>query len=261
MSEEGVYIRDVRSLKELNNMISSTGETMASIEKSVSDYLNGVQDVLKKQLDAIREKLEEAKEKLSEAQEALSSCEASQTKDEETGEYTPSCSCEEHAVAAAQDEVNEWQNKYDQGQGIVDECKAEIDDYNDPGGVFTPPGGHYLILNMCEKQTPKATEQLQEYIGEVYDYTGQDVGGDPDAVTEMKNPALREEDKPLTEDERFKAFKKNIHGIKDEQAKDSSYYQIKDANRAMRCPVCGMPLQLCTCKNLHVNVNLYQKEE
>lgn len=258
MSEEGVFIRDVHSLEELNNIIAFTGESMANIEENVSNYIDGVQEVLEKQLEVIGKKLDEAKEWLSEAEEALSSCEASQEYDEESGELRPSCSWEQHAVDAAQEEVNEWQRKYDEGRRIVGECKGEIDDYNDSGGLITPPGGHYLILNMCERQTPMATEQLQEYIGEVYEYKEQDVGGDPEAVTEMANPAAREEDQPMTEDERFDAFKKNVQGIKDEQESESYSYRIKDANRAMRCPCCGLPIQLCTCRNLHADVNLYQ---
>lgn len=260
MSKEGAYIRDVRSLEELNNIIGFTGEAMANIEENVSNYLNGVQEVLNKQLDYIREQLEEAKERLSEAQEALSSCESSQRRDEETGEYYPSCSSEQCEVEAAQKVVDEWEKKLDKGTEIADECKNEIDDYNDPGGVFTPPGGHHLILNMSQKQTPKATQQLQEYIADVYEYRQHDVGGDPAAAEETLNPAVREEDKPMTDDERFAAFQKNIQGVKDEQEKDSYSHKIKDANRAMRCPNCGMPLQLCTCKNLHVDINLYQKQ-
>jgi DNA repair exonuclease SbcCD ATPase subunit len=258
MSEEGAFIRDVRSLEQLNNMIGFTGQVMANIEENVSRYLNGVKDVLEKQLDIIREKLEEAQERLSEAEDALSSCEASQTYDEETGEYSPSCSLEEHAVAVAQREVDKWQDKYNEGKRIVDECKGEIDDYNAPGSLLMPPGGHYLIINMCESQTPKATQQLQDFIKDVYEYKQNDVGGDPYSVRDATNPAVKEEDKPMTDDERFDAFKKNIQGVKDEQQEDASVYNIQDANRAMRCPCCGLPLQLCTCRNLHVDVNLYQ---
>lgn len=255
---EGAYIRDVRSLEELNNMIEFTSEAMANIEENVSRYLDGVKNVLDKQLDIIREKLEEAKEKLSEAQDALSSCEASQSYDEESGEYSPSCHSEEREVESAQREVDRWQEKYDEGKSIVDECQGEIDDYNEPGSVIIPPGGHHLILNMCDRQTPKATQQLQEYIEEVYDYKQHDVGGDMGGAKEIENPAVKEDDKPLSKEERFSAFKNNIQGIKKEQKEDSCYYQIKDANRAMHCPKCGKPLQLCTCKNLHADVNLYQ---
>lgn len=248
---EGAHIRDVHSLEQLNNMIEYAGEAMANIEENVSNYIDGVKEVLDKQLEFIQKKLEEAEDKLSEAEDALSSCEASQEYDEESGEYRPSCRCEERAVESARKEVEEWKRKYDEGKRIVDECRTEIDDYNFPGGFIQPPGGHFLIKYMRETQTPKATQQLRDCIDKLYDILGCDVGGDPSAAADWQP---KEEDKPLSEDERFEAFKKNIEGIKGEQASN----EVKDANRAMRCPECGRPIVLCICKNLHADVHLYE---
>ena len=251
MAEQGAHIRDVHSLEQLNNMIEYAGEAMANIEENVSNYIDGVKEVLDKQLEFIQKKLEEAEEKLSEAEDALSSCEASQEYDEESGEYRPSCRWEERAVESARKEVEEWRRKYEEGKRIVGECQSEIDDYNAPAGILHPPGGHYLIINMRENQTPKATQQLRDCIDKLYDILGCDVGGDPSAAADWQP---KEQDKPLSEDERFKAFKKNIEGIKDEQASN----EVKDANRAMRCPECGRPIALCICKNLHADVHLYE---
>lgn len=251
MAEQGAHIRDVHSLEELNNMIEYSGEAMANIEENVSNYIDGVKEVLDKQLDYIQQKLEEAEEKLSEAEDDLSSCEASQKYDEESGEYRPSCSAEQRAVESARKEVEEWRRKYEEGQRIVGECQSEIDDYNSPGGILNPPGGHYLIINMRENQTPKATQQLRDCIDKLYDILDCDVGGDSSAAADWQP---KEENKPLSEDERFEAFKKNIAGIKEEQSSN----EVRNANRAMRCPECGRPIALCTCKNLHADVHLYQ---
>ena len=252
MVEQGAHIRDVHSLEQLNNMIEYSGEAMANIEENVSNYIDGVKEVLDKQLEYLQQKLEEAEEKLSEAEDDLSSCEASQRYDEESGEYSPSCSAEERAVESAREEVEEWRRKYDEGQRIVGECQSEIDDYNSPGGILFPPGGHYLIINMRENQTPKATRQLRECIDKLYDILGCDVGGDPGAVVDWqpKDKCF----KPFSGDERFEAFKKNLQGIRDEQAIN----EVRDANRAMRCPECGRPIPLCICKNLHADVHLYE---
>lgn len=251
MDEHGAHIRNVHSLEELNNMIEYTGEAMSNIDENVRNYIDGVKDVLDKQLDYIKEKLEEAEANLSEAEDALSSCEASQEYDEESGEYRPSCSCEENAVEIARKEVEEWQEKKQKGESILNECETEISDYNSPGSILYPPGGHYLILNMRENQTPSASQQLRNCIDALYEILSCDVGGDPDAAT---NWQPNEENRPLSEQEREEVFKKNIQGIKDEQAK----LDLKDANRAMRCPDCGRPSQLCICRNLHADVNLYE---
>ena len=54
---DGVKIRDVQSLEEMANLLVFTGESMATIEENVSNYINGVRDVLEKQLEFIGEKL------------------------------------------------------------------------------------------------------------------------------------------------------------------------------------------------------------
>ena len=258
---EGVFLRDVHSLEEMNNMIGFTGEVMANIEDNVIRYLDGVHNVLKEQIEVIKEQLEEAKERLSQAEDELSACEASQSYDEETGELEPSCSYEASAVEAARREVDELQEKYDAGQRIIDECQREIEDYNFPGSPLSPPGGHYLIQTfMCENDTRDATSQLREYIEDVYEYKGMDVGGDADGVVEITNSALKEDDLPMTEEEKLAEFQKNIQDVKDEQESESVFHGYKDANRVMRCPNCGRPLQLCRCQNVHYDVNLYKKQ-
>lgn len=251
MADIGAKIRNIRSLEKLNNMIEYSGEAMATIEENVSNYINGVKEVLEKQLEIIREKLEEAEERLSEAEDALADCEASQSYDEESGEYTPSCSCEAREVESARQEVEEWRKKYEEGQRIVRECQQEIDDYNYPGSPLCPPGGHYLILNMRDNQTPKASQLLRNCIDKLRDILQQDVGGDPSAIMDY---VPEDQNKPLSEEERKIAFEKNIQDIKDKQ----SAFDVKDANRVMRCPECGRPLPLCICRNLHADVNLYQ---
>lgn len=256
--EDGVNIRDVHSLEEMNNMVAFSGEAMANIEENVSSYIDGVKSVLDQQLEIIRQKLEESERELAKAESDLSSCEASQSYDEESEEYRPSCSNEERAVSRARREVEKWQKKYDEGKSIVDECANEIDDYNSPGSFLDPPGGHYLIQNMSTEQTPKIGEQLREYIGEAYDVLTQDVGGDPYEVHEITNPNVRENDVPLSQDDKFAKFRANLQGQKEEQAYKSARYEIKDANRAMRCPTCGRPLQLCICKNLHADAVIFE---
>lgn len=253
MAEEGAYIRDVHSLEELNNMIEYSGEAMANIEENVSNYIDGVKDVLEKQLNIIRERLEEVKEKLREAEEALSSCEATQEYDEDCGEYKPSCNWERSTVQSAREEVDEWRRKYEEGKRIVSECQSEIDDYNFPGSFLYPPGGHHLILNMRDNQTPKASQQLRDCIDKLQDILNTDVGGESTDFYDnmyIANP----EDRPLSADDRLNAFRDNIQGIKREQAMG----EVQTANRAMRCPKCGRPIPLCICNNLHGDVHLYK---
>lgn len=259
MENDGVHIRDINSLEELNNMIEYSGEALANIEENVSNYIDGVQDVLIQQLSIIQEKLDEAKERLSDAEDALSSCLSSQEYDEESHTYHPSCSWQESAVQRARKEVDEWQRKYDAASRIVSECESEISEYNEPGGVITPPGGHYLIVDMRERQLVWATEQLRDYIDKAKEALNLDLGGDSSSGDVITNPYIREEDLPRSEDDKRAAFINAVNGVREEQRDFSEYRDFKNANRAMRCPRCGKPLALCTCNNLHADVHLYKQ--
>lgn len=260
MENDGAHIRDINSLEELNNMIEYSGEALANIEENVSNYINGVQDVLEQQLIIIQEQLDKAKERLSDAEDALSSCLSSQEYDEESHTYRPSCNCQENAVQRARKEVDEWQRKYDAASRIVSECESEISEYNESGGGIMPPGGHYLIVDMRERQLVWATEQLRNYIEKARNVLEHDLGDDSSSENVMTNPYVQEEDLPRSEDEKREAFINAVNGVKEEQRDFSRYRELKNANRAMRCPKCGRPIALCICNNLHSDVNLYEKQ-
>ena len=151
MEKSGAYIRDVHLLEKLNNQIVVSGEAMANIDQNVRNYLNGVQETLESQLDAIKERLRDAEARLREAENACTACHASQVCDE-TGMLVPSCEWEESSVETDRMDVEKWKMRYEQGQQILGECRQEITDYSS--------GGHALVMNMCEQQTPKASQIL-----------------------------------------------------------------------------------------------------
>lgn len=248
MSNDEVRIRDIHSIEELHNTIEYVGEAMATIEEQVSNYMQGVKDVLEGQLEQLRAELEEAEAELAEAENDLSRCYDSQTYDEEYGEYTPSCSCEERTVAAARDRVSECRRKYDEGTCIVHECDSEISDYYYNGMVYADPGGHYLIEKMVKDDTTRATELLREILEKLNDILETDMGNDEQPSAQFSNPYVSKEDRPMTQEERQAAFSQFIDEAKDAQAKDVRRENIQNANRAMQCPVCHMPLALCKCR-------------
>lgn len=162
MARAGVYVRDVHSLETLTSTIERTGEEMANIDQNVNSYLNEVMGTLERQLNFIQGRLSEAEMRLNVAEVALAACHASQVTNE-LGMVVPSCDCEERDVADARAEVEKWRGRYERGQQIVSECQREIGDYNGHGG------GHSLIRNMSEQQTPKAAEILREHIDRLQD--------------------------------------------------------------------------------------------
>ena len=199
MAKQGAYIRDVHSLEQLKERIGHSGEAMSNIDANVSSYLNGVRDTLEGQLDSIRMKLEEAEARLNSAENALSVCYASQVCNE-FGELSPSCSAEECAVETARVEVEKWRMRYEQGQQILGECQREISDYSS--------GGHALILNMSNQQTPRACQLLRDCIDKLQDILGSDVVNCTNAgiasTTKEQVPSHSEEERLLAIKKQFR---------------------------------------------------------
>ena len=100
---------------------------------------------------------------------------------------------------------------------------------------------------------------MHEYIGHAEDVLTMDLGGDVQDVQVISNPNVTEEDLPMSENERVNRFKVNIQEEKQNQANNAQCWNLADANRAMRCPNCGRPLQLCICNNLHADIKIYSK--
>lgn len=170
MARTGAYISDVKLLESLNDRIRWSGENMANIDQGVCNYLGEVMSSLQSDLNYIQSRLGQAESSLSQAQSALNACQASQAAAAAMGVMGPSCMMEESAVQAAQAEVAKWRGRYEHGQQIVAECSRETGEYNGSGG------GHALIQNMCNTQTPKASQLLNDCVAKLQDILGTDVG-------------------------------------------------------------------------------------
>jgi hypothetical protein len=162
MASTKIYIRDVNLLEELQDRIVSSGEAMSGIDRNVVSSLDSVMSTLESNLAIVRQKLESAESRLSNAEAALAACE-SQVIMTTMGPMPPDCGCEQSEVAAANAEVSKWKGRYERGQQIVSECRSEIAEYN------STTGGHGLIVNMTENQTPKASMLLSDCLARLQD--------------------------------------------------------------------------------------------
>lgn len=200
MAKSGAFIRDLNLLEELGNRLKCTGEAMANIDSAVISHINGTRDTLKQKLDFIQDRLRDAQQRLSMAEAALSACRASQASASASGMMCPSCIMEEQDVEMARMEVEKWRMREEQGQQIVQQCQSEIEAYNGSGG------GHYLIQNMCNQQTPKAYQLLRGCIEKLQDVLSTDLkSGNIETVATVKTDC-----RPSTDDKRFEAFRKSI---------------------------------------------------
>ncbi len=251
MNDTSAYIRDHRSLIELNNTLGYSADSILKLLNSVKSYLEGVQDVFVKQVEYLANKLEVAERALAEAEEDLRSCEAAQEWNEEEHEYYPSCSRESQSVARAREVRDECQCKYDEGCRIKGECDAEIELYQEPGGLITPPGGEKTLEYLAIEHTESATKKMQEILDTVEGYirtrvTTREFYSDSDsAALADRQPS---DDRSLDDEEKKERFKNAIRNVIERQ-QDQNYgdRKIADANRAMKCPKCARPMAACVC--------------
>lgn len=214
--------------------------------------MDGVREVLAKQVEYLSNELEEAERALSMAEDNLRSCEASQEWDEEENEYRPSCSNESRAVVRARKVCDECRHKYDEGCRIKDECDKEIELYQEPFGILTPPGGEKTLEYLAIEHTENATKKMQEILDVIDEYisTPISIGN---AVDNLNMPAALDderpvEDRPLTNIEKKERFKNAIrNAIERQQDQNHGDRKIADANRVMKCPKCDRPIAACVC--------------
>lgn len=209
MANQGAHIRDIHSLEELDEVIKQTGEKMANIEQEVSNYLYSVKEDLDEQLDFLREKMEEAEAKWEEAKAALSQCHASQVYVPEMGGYVPTCISEEVEERSAREEAKKWREKFQKGQQIVRDCQQEISNYN------SSDGGHGLIMNMVNNQTPKASENLRNCINKLQDILATDFHSLQSNLDVTFNGGAYTSPKSQFGDGRLDAFRNNIQKKKE----------------------------------------------
>jgi len=251
MSDTSAYIRDHRSLIELNNTLGYSADSILKLLDSVKSYLEGVQDVLAKQVEYLANELEVAEQALSEAEDNLRSCEASQVWDEEEHEYYPSCSSESQAVARAREIRDECKQKYDEGCRINGDCIQEIELYQKDGGIIFPPGGEKLLEHLAVEHTNSATKKMQEILDTVEDYIRTRVttrGFYSNSDLAASDEGRSGEDRPLADEEKEERFKNAIRNVVERQ-QDQNYgdRKIADANRVMKCPKCARPMAACVC--------------
>lgn len=233
MSKGGAYISDVELLEGLIQHFRSSTESISNIDNSVVNYLNHTFESLQRQLDSIESRLRESEQRLSQAQSALSACEAAASIASAMGMMCPTCLMEEQEVEMARMEVEKWRMRYDQGKQIVEECRRDIGEYNSSNG------GHGLIANLCNNQTPKAILTLQEQIDILHKILSSDMG----TIEAPTSNETKDKSKQLTKNAQFAVFRKGL------SSNAEGNHTQNENSRIVVCPTCGRPLQLCICKN------------
>lgn len=221
---------DVGAFQQFQKDLNTTGESTQKVLEGVDHYVQGVLEELKRHIDIIKEKVEDAREDLRDAEAALSACRESQEYDEESGEYKPSCNCEERDVERSEAILNEWENRFKQAEGVYSEVERETNDYYAMPDFLYQGGGDYVLTDLAGRHTTEAISAMDSIIDVSSEYLGTDV---------------REIESELDDDSFQESISNNRQAMVEELAKFNP--PVSDA--VVICDVCGRPKYICTCQH------------
>lgn len=232
MSDSEIIIHDHDSIIQLNEVLDYCGDSFLKVLKDVDVYLKDVLSSLDHHCNIIKEKYQQAERELKAAENALSDCEHSQTWDDESGCYCPSCDCERNNVRAGKEKYYDCKKKYEQACNIVSECRSAYkSEYKYLGGAVEPPGAERTLYYLAKDHTNKANVKMNKIIADIEDYL--DI-----SHNETKDNNSIPYDK-------INKFNKAVDIVKKKQKEDFPKTAI--ANVSKVCPKCKRPRPVCIC--------------
>lgn len=121
---------------------------------------------------------------------AYYSCRNRQKYDEESGEYRPSCSCEERDMRKAEEELAKARHLREQAEMRLQDMEREIGYYEQPSG------GEGMMNSITDDYVPKATERLMALSGtvkryEALEFAGIDIGDSSSSTPILQAPVSK----------------------------------------------------------------------
>ncbi len=165
------------------NCASSTATLRGAVRAHITECLNAAKDIVN-DLKQIEQKAQQHYERCSNAYYA---CQRSQKYDEESGEYHPSCSCEERDMKRADNELYKIRSAREQAEKRLRDMELEVSYYEQP------QGGEGLMNSITNEFVPNATNHLMALNNKVNRYemlkiTGNDIGDSSSSTPILSTP-------------------------------------------------------------------------
>ena len=162
------------------SLVSLKGEIKGHINECIGKATNIVSELAN---------VEQAAKMRAEACEKIYyACREHQKYDEESGEYRPSCSCEERNKSVADDELYNAKCKREQAERLLNEMMREVDNYE----KHCESTMNKITDNYIQQGTDRLM-QFQERVVryETLEFIGIDPGGSPSSVPTLQAPQSR----------------------------------------------------------------------
>lgn len=221
-----VSSRTLETLAEgLQDCASSVSALRGAVRAHINECLGRARDAVAR----LRTIEEAANIRYERCSDAYYLCRRRQKYDEESGEYRPSCDCEERDMKKAEEELSRVRNAREQAQMRLDDMEREV-------GYYTQPtGGEGIMSSLTDEYIPRATERLRALDDKVTRYEGLQVAGIDIGDTSSSAPVLQS---PVSKAD---AFGKGAERLREKMDRRAVLF----GNYCPKCKCCP-----CQCDNI-----------
>lgn len=162
---------------------SSVATLRGAVRAHINECLNAAKTIIAK----LRSIEDAANIRYERCCSAYYSCQRRQKYDEESGEYRPSCSCEERDMRNAENELFKAKSARKQAEMRLQDMEREIGYYEQPSG------GERLMDSITDDYVPQATNRLMALNDKVQRYealtiAGIDIGDSSSSIPILETP-------------------------------------------------------------------------
>lgn len=175
------------ALQVLLDGLQSCASSVAALRGAVRAHINECLNSAKSIVSRLKDIENTANARYERCSSAYYSCQRRQKYDEESGEYRPSCSCEERDMKKAEDELYKARQAREQAEMRLQDMEREVGYYEQP------TGGEGMMNYITDDYVPQATNRLMALNDKVQRYealeiTGIDIGDNSSSTPTLAVP-------------------------------------------------------------------------
>lgn len=159
------------ALQILMDGLQSCASSVAALRGAVRAHINECLNSAKSIVARLRDIENAANTRYEHCCSAYYSCQHRQKYDEESGEYRPSCSCEERDMKKAEDELYKARCVREQAEMRLQDMEREVGYYEQP------TGGEGMMNSITDDYVPQATNRLMALNDKVQRYEALEIAG------------------------------------------------------------------------------------
>lgn len=172
------------ALQVLMDGLQSCASDVASLRGAVRAHINECINSAKSIVHRLRDIENAANARYERCCSAYYSCQRRQKYDKESGEYRPSCSCEERDMDKAEAEYFKARRTREHAEMCLQEMEREVGYYEQP------TGGEGLMNSITDDYVPQATNRLMALNDKVQRYEALEIAGIDIGDSSSSTPTL-----------------------------------------------------------------------